>query len=96
MYDQAMGRYHIVPAISMSAGGNPRNPQIPVGYILQLAVKHLEAHEPEVTHSAPLATAYRAGHDLRRGHRRSALLPGDLGRDGSESAAKIPPGAGAI
>ena len=24
IYDQAMGRYHIVPAISMSAGANPR------------------------------------------------------------------------
>jgi hypothetical protein len=71
MYDQAMGRYHIVPAISMSAGGNPRNPQIPIGYILQLAVKHLEAHEPEVTHSAhwqrliALATTYAAVIDVQ-------------------------------
>jgi hypothetical protein len=71
MYDQAMGRYHIVPAISMSAGGNPRNPQIPIGYILQLAVKHLEAHEPEVTHRAhwqrliALATTYAAVIDVQ-------------------------------
>jgi hypothetical protein len=71
IYDQAMGRYHIVPAISMSAGGNPRTPQIPIGYILQLAVKHLEAREPEVTHSARwqrligLATAYAAVIDVQ-------------------------------
>jgi hypothetical protein len=71
IYDQAMGRYHIVPAISMSAGDSPRNPQIPVGYILQLAVKHLEAQEPEVTHSAHwqrligLATAYAAVIDVQ-------------------------------
>ncbi len=70
IYDPAMGRYHIVPAISMGAGGNPR-PQIPIGYILQLAVKHLEAHEPEVTHSAhwqrliALATAYAAVIDVQ-------------------------------
>lgn len=71
LYDQAMGRYHIVPAISMSAGTNPRNPQIPIGYILQLAVKHLEAHEPEATHSAhwqrliALATTYAAVIDVQ-------------------------------
>ena len=70
-YDQAMGRYHIVPAISMSAGDIPRNPQIPIGYILQLAVKHLEAREPEATHGAHwqrligLATAYAAVIDVQ-------------------------------
>jgi hypothetical protein len=68
IYDPAMGRYHIVPQISMSGGGNP---QIPIGYILQLAVKHLEAREPEVTYDThwrelvALATAYAAVIDVQ-------------------------------
>jgi hypothetical protein len=68
IYDPAMGRYHIVPPISMMGGGDR---QIPIGYILQLAVKHLEAREPEATHGAhwqrliALATAYAAVIDVQ-------------------------------
>jgi hypothetical protein len=68
IYDPAMGRYHIVPPISMMGGGDR---QIPIGYILQLAVKHLDAREPEATHSAhwqrliALATAYAAVIDVQ-------------------------------
>jgi hypothetical protein len=68
VYDPAMGRYHIVPPISMMGGGDR---QIPIGYILQLAVKHLEACEPEPTHGAhwqrliALATAYAAVIDVQ-------------------------------
>jgi hypothetical protein len=68
IYDPAMGRYHIVPPISMRGGGDR---QIPIGYILQLAVKHLEAREPEATHGAhwqrliALTTAYAAVIDVQ-------------------------------
>jgi hypothetical protein len=68
IYDPAMGRYHIVPPIRMMGGGDM---QVPIGYILQLAVKHLEAREPEATHAAhwkrliELATAYAAVIDVQ-------------------------------
>ena len=68
IYDPAMGRYHIVPPISMMGGGDR---QVPIGYILQLAVKHLEAREPEASHGAQwhrlmaLATAYAAVIDVQ-------------------------------
>ncbi len=71
IYDETMGRYHIVPAISMSANGDQPKPQIPIGYILQLAVKHLEAREPEPTHGGhwqrliDLSTAYAAVIDVQ-------------------------------
>lgn len=67
-YDNAMGRYHLVPSISMMGGGSP---QIPFGYILQLAVKHLEARAPIAMHDAHwarltgLATAYAAVIDVQ-------------------------------
>ena len=67
-YDIAMGRYHIIPSISMMGGGSP---QIPVGYILQLAVKHLEAQAPAATHEGhwgrlmAIATAYAAVIDVQ-------------------------------
>lgn len=67
-YDSEMGRYHIVPQIS-SVGGGDR--QIPFGYILQLAVKHLEAQEPAFTHDASwkrlieLTTSYAAVIDVQ-------------------------------
>jgi hypothetical protein len=68
IYDPAMGRYHIVPPISLMGGGHR---QVPFGYILQLAVKHLEAREPEATHGASwrrlieLTTSYAAVIDVQ-------------------------------
>lgn len=68
-YDSAMGRYHIIPNISMISGA--RNPQLPIGYILQLATKHLEAQAPASTHEAhwerlkAITTAYAAVIDVQ-------------------------------
>jgi len=68
IYDPAMGRYHIVPPISLTGGGDR---QVPFGYILQLAVKHLEAREPDATHGASwrrlieLTTSYAAVIDVQ-------------------------------
>lgn len=42
-YDANQARYHLVPPISSIGGGSP---QVPWGYLLQLAVKHIEGDKP--------------------------------------------------
>ncbi|GGA33735.1 hypothetical protein [Dyella nitratireducens] len=42
-YDPDMQRYHIVPGISVTGGGQPH---VPWGYLLQLAVKHINGTKP--------------------------------------------------
>lgn len=42
-YDAGIQRYQIVPHVSMTGGGLP---QVPWGYLLQLAVKHIEGKKP--------------------------------------------------
>lgn len=42
-YDNLLQRYQIVPNVSMTGGGDP---QIPWGYLLQLAVKHVDGRKP--------------------------------------------------
>ncbi|WP_205520821.1 hypothetical protein [Propylenella binzhouense] len=42
-FDPGQGRYHLVPRISLTGGGAP---QVPWGYLLQLAAKHLEGDRP--------------------------------------------------
>ena len=39
-YDAGLQRYHLVPHMSLLGGGTP---QVPWGYLLQLAVKHVDA-----------------------------------------------------
>lgn len=43
LYDPDLGRYHLVPQMSALGGGTP---QVPWGYLLQLAVKHVNANFP--------------------------------------------------
>jgi hypothetical protein len=43
-YDQDLQRYHLVPHMSVLGGGTP---QVPWGYLLQLAVKHVNADSHE-------------------------------------------------
>ncbi|WP_150524040.1 hypothetical protein [Roseibium sediminis] len=43
VYDASLQRYHLVPPISMLGG---RRPQVPWGYLLQLAVKHFSGKKP--------------------------------------------------
>lgn len=42
-YDPIQGRYHLVPPISSTGGGTA---QVPWGYLLQFAVKHIEGERP--------------------------------------------------
>lgn len=42
-YDSKLGRYHLVPHISSIGDGKP---QVPWGYLLHLAIKHLDGERP--------------------------------------------------
>lgn len=67
-YDANLGRYHLVPNISSIGGGKP---QVPWGYLLQLAVKHLAGDRPlddsdtRWRQLESLATAYAAVIDVQ-------------------------------
>ena len=67
-YDAEQGRYHLVPTISSIGGGDP---QVPWGYLLQLAVKHLEGEKPHDDSErhwrfvCSLATAFAAVIDVQ-------------------------------
>lgn len=68
LYDAVQQRYHIVPHISMTGGGAP---QVPWGYLVQLAAKHVEGRKPYSNSEAQwnrlltLATAYAAVIDVQ-------------------------------
>lgn len=68
IYDADLQRYQIVPRTSMAGGGKP---QIPWGYLLQLAVKHIDVRKPSLDLDAywsrllELATAYAALVDVQ-------------------------------
>ncbi len=67
-YDAAMQRYHLIP--DLSGNGNAQ-PQVPCGYLLQLAVKHV-CHSPNALNTQEkldrlldLITAYAAVIDIQ-------------------------------
>lgn len=60
-YDTAQQRYHLTPQISMIGGGAP---QIPWGYLLQLAVKHVWKRESRANND----TNWRLLCDLTRAY----------------------------
>ena len=68
VYDVGMQRYQLEPHISMMGGGQPQRPW---GYLLQLAVKHINRQKPYLdldTYWQPmldLATAYTAVIDVQ-------------------------------
>jgi hypothetical protein len=67
-YDSGLGRYKLVPNISLRGGGQA---QVPWGYLLQLAIKHIDGVKPYVDLEAnwprlsALATAYAAVVDVQ-------------------------------
>ena len=67
-YDTDLQRYHLIPSLSMSGGGKP---QVPWGYLLQLAIKHLAGQKPYEDNDASwgrvisLTTAYAAVIDVQ-------------------------------
>lgn len=67
-YDADLGRYQLVPSISLTGGGQP---QIPWGYLLHLAIKHIDGIKPYSDLQAhwplllSLATAYAAVVDVQ-------------------------------
>jgi Holliday junction resolvase-like predicted endonuclease len=68
IYDADLQRYHIVPHTSMTGGGSP---QIPWGYLLQLAVKHIDGRKPYLNLDTywnrlkDISTAYAAVIDVQ-------------------------------
>jgi len=68
LYDPVQQRYHVVPHISTTGGGAP---QVPWGYLIQLAVKHVEGRKPYTDSEAQwhgllaLATAYATFIDVQ-------------------------------
>ncbi|HKT28801.1 hypothetical protein [Dyella sp.] len=68
VYDADMQRYHIVPNISVTGGGAP---QVPWGYLLQLAVKHIDGRKPYLNFDShwprllKLVTGYAAVIDVQ-------------------------------
>ena len=67
-YDAGLERYLIVPHTTMTGGGQS---QIPFGYLLQLAVKHIDGQKPYLELSShwqrllSLSTAYAALSDVQ-------------------------------
>lgn len=67
-FNAGLGRYLLVPSISLSGGGQP---QIPWGYLLHLEIKHIDGVKPYVDLQAhwprllSLVTAYAAVVDVQ-------------------------------